>query len=246
RWRRRHEQCARSPSGDGRPHCGRAGGLAVAVGRDICPVPGGVRAAPIQVHAAQPRRGGGDAFTVGRSQPRRHDPRALTHLGVWRPEGGGPLFWLGDKTAMLVMAPAAAPVEPCDTHDFAALYRSWFRPVYRWIRATGGPGIDAEDHPQDVFIVVQRRLGCFDGVNLAGWLYRITRLTVHDHQRRAWFRNIFLRPRDIALEDFVSSTAGPDERFDRKRCEQRLSKLVDRLNPRWRDSFLLFEVAGLT
>lgn len=151
-----------------------------------------------------------------------------------------------DETAMLVMAPTAAPVEPCDTHDFSALYRSWFRPVYRWIRALGGPGIDAEDLAQDVFIVVQRKLERFDGVNLAGWLYRITRLTVHDHRRRAWFRNIFLRPRDIALDDVVSSAAGPDERLDRKQCEQRLYKLVDRLNPRWRDSFLLFEVAGLT
>src|SRR5262249_51036658 len=125
-------------------------------------------------------------------------------------------------------------------------YRSWFRRVYRWIRALGGPGIDAEDLAQEVFIVVQRKLRRFDGTNLPGWLYRITRLTVHDHRRRAWFRYIFLRARDVVLAEVVSAAAGPDERLDRKQREQRLYKLVDRLNPRWRDSFLLFEIAGLT
>jgi RNA polymerase sigma-70 factor, ECF subfamily len=149
----------------------------------------------------------------------------------------------GDETATLVM-PSAAQL--CGAHDFAAVYRTWFRAVHRWICALGGPGIDAEDLAQEVFIVVQRQLGRFDGANLPGWLYRITRLTVHDHRRRAWFRNLFLRSRDVVLDDIESPAAAPDERLDRKRCEQRLYGLVDQLKPGLRDSFLLFEIAGLT
>lgn len=148
----------------------------------------------------------------------------------------------GDKTAALVMAPAHAR----EVHDFAAVYRAWFRPVYRWIRALGGPGFDAEDIAQEVFIVVQRKLGRFDGANLAGWLYRITRLTVHDQRRRAWVRNLFLRSRDVVLDDLESPAAGPEERLDLKQREKRVYELVDRINPRWRDSVLLFEIAGLT
>lgn len=145
-----------------------------------------------------------------------------------------------NDTATLTMAPVT---DLCEVHDFTGVYRAWFRPVYRWIRALGGPGIDAEDLTQEVFVVVQRQLGRFDGVNLAGWLYSIARLTVNDHRRRAWFRNIFLRSRDIVLDDIESETAGPDERLDCKRREERLYALVDRLSPRLRDSFLLFEVA---
>jgi RNA polymerase sigma-70 factor (ECF subfamily) len=118
--------------------------------------------------------------------------------------------------------------------------------VYRWIRALGGPFIDAEDLAQEVFIVVQRKLGEFDGRNPGGWLFRIVQLTVRDHQRRAWFRNIFLRPRDVVLDDMASSVLAPDEHVLCKEREKRLYELVKQLNPRWRDSFLLFEVAGLS
>lgn len=152
----------------------------------------------------------------------------------------------GEETTTLVLAPARLSAEPSETHDFDALYQTWFRPVYRLVRALGGPGIDAEDLTQEVFIVVQRKLGGFDGANLAGWLYRIAQLTVRDHRRRAWFRNIFLRSRDVALDEVASAAVAPDEQLERKKCEMRLYQLVQQLNPRWRDSFLLFEIGGLS
>jgi RNA polymerase sigma-70 factor, ECF subfamily len=152
--------------------------------------------------------------------------------------------------ATLTVAPTAAPTEaldePGERYDLAAVYQAWFRPVYRWIRALGGPGIDAEDLAQEVFIVVQRQLGRFDGRNLAGWLYRIVQFTVRDQQQRAWFRNVFSRPRDIVLDEIVSPAAGQADQLERKQREMWLYDLVNQLNPIWRDSFLLFEVAGLT
>ena len=44
----------------------------------------------------------------------------------------------------------------------------------------------------------------------------------------------------------MSSAAGPEERLDRKQRQHRLYELVNRLTPILRDSFLLFEIAGLT
>src|SRR6185503_2665637 len=61
----------------------------------------------------------------------------------------------------LTMDPAQASAAPCDTPDLATLYQQWFRPVYRWIRVLAGPGVDAEDLAQEVFIVVQRKLEQF-------------------------------------------------------------------------------------
>jgi len=133
-----------------------------------------------------------------------------------------------------------------ERYDLATVYQAWFRPVFRWIRALGGPGIDAEDLAQEVFIVVQRQLDRFDGGNLAGWLYRIVQLQVRDHQQRAWFRNVFLRPRNVVLDQIVSPAAGQADQLERKEQEMYLYELVNQLNPLWRDSLLLFEVAGLT
>src|SRR5262245_48606812 len=70
--------------------------------------------------------------------------------------------------------------------EFRAVYDAWFDDVSRWIRALGGLDADRDDIVQEVFLVVRRRLKDFDGVNLAGWLYRITSRQVRDFRRRAW------------------------------------------------------------
>ena len=61
------------------------------------------------------------------------------------------------------------------------------------------PSSDTEDLAQEIFLVVRRKLDRFDGGNLAGWLYRIAQLTVRDHRRRAWFKNLTLRRRNVDL-----------------------------------------------
>jgi RNA polymerase sigma-70 factor (ECF subfamily) len=151
-----------------------------------------------------------------------------------------------ELTSATQMALAPADVSDVTTPDLEAVYAQWFVPVHRWIRALGGPNIDAEDLTQEVFIVVQRKLAGFDGKNLAGWLYRIAQLTVRDHRRRAWFRSLFLRADDVAPDDVACSADRTDERLARKRQEARLHRLMDSLKPKWREVFLLFEVAGLS
>jgi RNA polymerase sigma-70 factor (ECF subfamily) len=152
----------------------------------------------------------------------------------------------GDDTATAAMTLDLADV-PSDAEplDFASIYEKWFRPVHRWIRALGGPSIEAEDLAQEVFIVVQRKLGSFDGANLPGWLYRIAQLTVRDARRRTWFRSLFLRAGDVRPDE-IESPARSDDALARKQQERRLHELVNQLNPRWRECFLLFEVGGLS
>src|SRR6516165_791191 len=73
---------------------------------------------------------------------------------------------------------------------FRRIYERWFDDVVKWLYALGVPGSDTEDLAQEVFLVVRRRLSTFEAGNIAAWIYRITELTVRDHRRRAWFKNL--------------------------------------------------------
>jgi RNA polymerase sigma-70 factor (ECF subfamily) len=130
--------------------------------------------------------------------------------------------------------------------DFTSIYNEFFKTIYRWVGALGGPQSDIEDLTQEVFVVVQRKLPEFDGRQLSAWLYRITALTVSDQRRRAWFRHIFRRPREIALEELASHAASSDELLERKQEQQRFYRLTSKMSSKWRDSFILFEILGHT
>ena len=108
----------------------------------------------------------------------------------------------------------------------------------------GGPEADLEDLTQEVFIVVQRTLKSFDGRNLPGWLYRIASHAVRDHRRKAWFRNLFLRPRDVVLEEVEQKGPGPVEILERRESERQLYRLLAKLSDRRRVTFVLFEIEG--
>ena len=138
-----------------------------------------------------------------------------------------------------------APVAtPAPTLSFTAVYSEWFRAVYRWVRALGGPEADAEDLTQEVFVVVQRRLGDFDGRNLPGWLYAITTRTLSDHRRRRWFRNLFTRASEVELDELAMTGPDAETLVAREQDRQRFYRLVGRMSKKWRDAFVLFEVEG--
>ncbi len=140
-------------------------------------------------------------------------------------------------------APFDASIEPV-TADFPTLYATWFRVIYRWVRALGGPRSDIEDIVQEVFVIVQRKLSGFDGQNLAGWLYRITQRTVRDHRRLSWFRRALFGQPETEADRLVDPSAGAVELLERAEERRRFYRLVDRMNPKWRESFILYEVVG--
>jgi RNA polymerase sigma factor (sigma-70 family) len=91
---------------------------------------------------------------------------------------------------------------------------------------------------------VERRLVDFDGRNLAGWLYTITERQVRDARRRAWFRNIYKRPREVVLEYVVAGDRTPEEHLQTHQDRARFYRLVAKMNSKWRESFVLCEVEG--
>ena len=127
---------------------------------------------------------------------------------------------------------------------FRAIYDTWFHEVVRWLYALGVPSSDTEDLAQEIFVVVRRQLMRFDGGNLAGWLYRIAQLTVRDHRRRAWFRNLVVRRQDLDLAQMPHATESPAHSYEEAENRRHLQKLVGKMSEKLRTTFVLFEIEG--
>jgi RNA polymerase sigma-70 factor, ECF subfamily len=128
--------------------------------------------------------------------------------------------------------------------EFRDVYESWFHDVTKWIYALGVPKSDAEDLAQEIFLVVRRKLAQFDGGNLPGWLYRITQLTVRDHRRRAWFRNLVFRRQQVDLSRLPHAGEGPARSYEQAENRRQLQALLSRMSDKRRATFVLFEIEG--
>ena len=146
--------------------------------------------------------------------------------------------WQGHEPAARVRAAG-------DPHDFTSIYDAYYAEVARWIRALGGPPADQDDLIQEVFVVVYRRLGDFDGRNLAGWLYRITAHQVRDYRRLVWIKHIFRR--SVALSPEVpSGRPTPVMMLETRERQRHLDRLLATLSVPLRAAFVLFEIEGYT
>jgi RNA polymerase sigma-70 factor (ECF subfamily) len=135
---------------------------------------------------------------------------------------------------------------PATALEFDDVYGGHFHDVVRWARALGGPDADLDDLAQEVFLVVERRLHEFDGRNLGGWLYRITALVVSAHRRRAWFRHVFMRPRDVELDGFTAQTGDPGSALEHKERQRLLYRVLGRMSAKRREAFALFEIEQMS
>jgi RNA polymerase sigma-70 factor, ECF subfamily len=138
-----------------------------------------------------------------------------------------------------------APVAPVrvDAPRFDGVYRAFFDDVSRWVRALGGPDAEREDLVQDVFLIVHRRLGDFDGNNVRGWLYRITRNRVRDFRRLRWFRLLL---GSVRVDDAAAASASdsPDAALCNREKQRLLAQLLSKLSEVERVAFVLFEIEG--
>lgn len=131
--------------------------------------------------------------------------------------------------------------------QFEEIYRASFGHVCRWVRALGGPASERDDLVQDVFLIVHRRLPDFDGRNVHGWLYQITRRRVRDFRRLRWFR-LFLNSSEVddSLAGSFPGSRNPEGALDEKQRAAILERLLSKLPEAQRAAFVLFEVDGYT
>lgn len=140
--------------------------------------------------------------------------------------------------------PAAARAEPNRDAKFREIYERWFDDVVGWLYALGAPMSETEDLAQEIFLVVRRKLGQFDGGNLAGWLYRISQLTVRDHRRRAWFRHLVLRRQEVDLTKMPHAAFSPARSYEAAEAQRRFQLMVGKMSEKLRTTFVLFEIEG--
>lgn len=140
--------------------------------------------------------------------------------------------------------PPGARAEQGRDARFREIYEHWFEDVVGWLYALGAPTSDTEDLAQEIFLVVRRKLNRFDGGNLAGWLYRIAQLTVRDHRRRAWFRNLVLRRRDVDMTKMAHAASSPARSYEASEARAQFQDMVGRMSEKLRTTFVLFEVEG--
>lgn len=136
------------------------------------------------------------------------------------------------------------PAEVSRDAQFREIYETWFDDVVGWLYALGAPRSDTEDLAQEIFIVVRRQLGRFDGGNLAGWLYRIAQLTVRDHRRRAWFRNLVLRRQEIDLSKMPHGAGNPARDLEDTEARRQFQLMVTKMHGKLVTTFILFEIEG--
>ncbi len=111
--------------------------------------------------------------------------------------------------------------------------------VGRSLRYLGVPEADLEDAAQEVFVVVHRRLGSFEGrSSLRTWLYGVCVRVASARRRRASVRyeSVVPAPPEVA-------TAPAQERHvERGEARDRLLAVLDRLDEDKRAVFVLYEI----
>ena len=89
---------------------------------------------------------------------------------------------------------------------FEDVYDEHFRFVWRALRRFNVPEADLPDATQEVFLVVHRRLGEFEGrAKLTTWLFRICLRVAKDRRRRAHVRH------EVAVAEPVEGATGASD-----------------------------------
>jgi RNA polymerase sigma-70 factor (ECF subfamily) len=131
--------------------------------------------------------------------------------------------------------------------EISTLFRAHAAQVERWVARLGGPGLDAEDVVQEVFLVVQRRLGEWRAdAKVTTWLYRITERVVHRQRRKQrmsrWLRGL---AGDFA-DELPTERLTPVDELERKQAARVVYAALDGLERKQRAVVALFEIDGLS
>jgi RNA polymerase sigma-70 factor, ECF subfamily len=147
----------------------------------------------------------------------------------------------------------AAELDGKPVLELEAIYREHSAVVSKWVRRIWGPGavggsVDAEDLLQEVFLVVQRRLGTFRAVaTLTTWLYGITVLVVNARRKKERWRRLLWRRAEPELQlEQEPGAPGAHTDFERAEASRLVYSVLDALGERDRTLLILFELERLS
>lgn len=132
-----------------------------------------------------------------------------------------------------------------DRGAFAELFRRHRADVARLVGRMLGPGPDAEDVIQEVFLQVHRSLGEFRGqAKFTTWLHRVTVNVVLMARRAARSRPTFTG--EPLADTEADGGLLPDEDAARSRRVAAFRRLLERLPEKKRTVFILHEIEGMS
>ncbi len=127
--------------------------------------------------------------------------------------------------------------------DFDGIYDQTFDFVWRSLRRLGVPDAQIDDAAQDVFIVVHRRLGEFEGrSSVRTWVFGIALRVASDHRRALRRRG----PHESLGDDVPGTGADPQRAAERLEGLRLLDTVLDALDDDRRAVFVLAELEQLT
>lgn len=139
---------------------------------------------------------------------------------------------------------AAARVNAPPVLDFAAVHAAHSDFVWITLQRFGVPSVDLDDAFQDVFVVVQRRLGGFDGSSeVTTWLFGICRRVAAASRRRAHLRHE--RSVEALADELADPALDPEQAAEARQADARLAEVLDAMDLDRRATFVMFEIDGL-
>ncbi len=136
------------------------------------------------------------------------------------------------------MSPALRPSADDRAASFERVFHEQAPYVWRALRRLGVAEADADDVCQDVFMVVHRKLGTFDGSSLRTWLYGICLRVASEHRRRPHRR----REEVVEAVPEEGVAASQEDEVERRRALVRLDAALEQLDDDKRAVFVLFEL----
>ena len=149
---------------------------------------------------------------------------------------------------MPVIAQALAPPRQAAIPAFDEVYAAHVGFVWRVLRTLGVPDAVIEDAVQDVFVVVHRRLGEWQGrAAITTWLFAIARRVAGGHRRRASRRAAQLvEPLSDELPDDRPGSGDPFAEIARAQAAATVLAILDQLDDDKRVVFALVELEQLS
>lgn len=133
-----------------------------------------------------------------------------------------------------------APAPPA---DFRALFDQHVDFVWRVLRRHGVPERELEDTCQEVFLVVHRKLGEFEGrSSLRTWIYAIAARVAQVSRRKAHVRRELLE----APASEPSAEATQEDATYQKRALSFVESALAELSADKREVFVLYELEGMS
>jgi len=137
----------------------------------------------------------------------------------------------------------AGGVRPGHIPSLAEIFRTYAPFAWRALRRLGIPEADVEDVCQEVFVVVHRKLGDFEGrSSLKTWIYGICARTASDYRRSGRVRREIVT--DAPPEH--AHDGGQQDAIALRQARAALDRILDELDDDKRAVFVLYEIEELS